>query len=564
MTGSLSEAGSAAGGAISRTPPVAPAVNNAIYSNDYIIDEGPVNGGSARIYATYPDTYNPLLTKNTYTSSMFSLVYEGLAGLGPGLKAEYRLAERWAPSVDGLVWHIVLRQGLKWHNGRPLTARDVEETVDRIREYGDACPYAGLISNFESVTAVSDTEIRLALYKENAYTPYCLIFPVIPSYIVLDALDGESGSANLSAGLVGSGPYRFNSFDGGRRLTLTIADTWRERARYGAADADILNLDGSAVSGAEPPYIDSLTFIFYDPAVDALTQFRAENVNLFFSRNLNYNRYKSSSELEIKQYSEREFLFVSMNCGKGLTAAKSVRRALVRMINRKRLISGALNGRGIAAEYPVQPESFIYSAGFSNTPFDPQAARSILENAGFRLDDGVYYGDTGGGWRSLELPLLVNEQDAEKCALADGLADMYGEYGVKIVVVRCPGEEIEKKIKAGDYEAALVGYRTLPFPDMTGLYSVPWQADSAAVNPAHYQNGDADRLTRELFAIYDEEDRQTAFSELISILQDDAPYIGICFRASSLVYGEDMRGKIYPNAMNPLNMFENWYFTDYR
>jgi len=66
-----------------------------------------------------------------------------------------------------------------------------------------------------------------------------------------------------------------------------------------------------------------------------------------------------------------------------------------------------------------------------------------------------------------------------------------------------------------------------------------------------------------LFTLYNEPDRQTAFSELAAIIQDDAPYIGICFKAAALVYPDDLRGGIFPNIENPLNNFENWYIADY-
>lgn len=545
----LSNAGPAAAAADNAARPAAPVVNNAIYSNDYIIDEGPVRGGAVRVYATAPDTYNALLTRNSYANAMFGLIYEGLATIGPYLTVECGLAERWAPSVDGMVWYVVLRDGVKWHDGRPLKAYDVVGTIDKIRSYGEYSPYADLIENIRSAAAMSELEIRLELIKENAFTPYTLTFPIIPSHVAIDALDGMSGDANMGAALIGTGPYRYAGHDKEKSVTLEAANTW-----HGAMDS----------AETQPPYIQEVQFIFHDPRDTALSRFRERDVDLFFSKTINYSRYQSSSELRIRQYSEREFLFVSMNYNKGMTAAKSVRRALLRMLDRKKLIGEALDGRGIAAEYPVQPESLLYGDGITGTPYDPQAARSILENAGFRLDDGVFYGDVGNGWRSLELSMLVNAGDAERCALADKMADMFRDNGVVIKVIREQADEIAKKITGGEYEMALIGYRTQPFPDMTELYSTPWQEGKQPVNPARYQNDEADRISHELFTVYDEADRMTAFSELTAILRDDAPYLGICFRASALVHGEDMRGGIYPCDRNPLNMFAGWYISDYR
>ena len=532
----------AGGGANGAAQDAGPPINSAIYSNDYIIDDGPVKGGSLRVYSTPPDTYNPLLTRNVYTQAMFSLVYEGLAGIDANLGAEPRLAESWAPSDDGLTWDIELCSGIKWHDGLALNAYDVIDTIERIRSYGELSPYAEMLSNIKSEAALSGSEIRLTLKKENAFTPNDLIFPVVPSHIAIEALDGESGAANLKSALIGTGPYRFDSYVNGRGVTLTASDK----------------------KSVAPPYIDSVSFQFYEPQDTALPQFRNRSVDLFFSRTFDYSRYRLSSEMRIRQYCEREFIFVALNCAKGITQAKSVRQAIARMVDRQKLIDSALGGRGIPAEFPVQPDNSLYGAITANLPFDPQAARSILENAGYRLDDGTFYGDAGNGWQKLGPTLIVNDSDTDRCALADGLADMLSEYGVQITVSREPADTVVQKVAAGAYDMALLSYRTSQYPDMTELYSYPWREGGAPMNPARYQNEYADVLSHELFTVYDGQDRQVVFSELAAVLQDDAPCVGICFRASSLVCSEVLRGRIRPNAWAPLNYFGDWYIVDYR
>ena len=650
--------GAGAGAAGQPAGAAAPVVNSAIYSNDYIIDEGPVKGGGIRIYATTPDTYNPLVTANMYASAMFSLVYESLAKFGPEMEAEKWLAEDWAPSEDGMSWYITLRDGVKWHDGRLFGAYDVIMTINRIKSYGDRSPYAGLVSNIESATAESPLLVRLNLKRENSYTPHTLIFPIAPAHIVIDGMDGEGGDTNLRSALIGTGPYRYRGYERGASLLLTIADGWwraegavgdarrpedtaddaqrsegaaldvqrsdgaaLDMQRSDGAELDVQRSDGAAldmqrsegatynaqtpegaaVAIATPPYIRDVNFIFSDPSVTSLSQFRANNVDLFFSRSFNSDMYRHSSEMLIRGYAERDFLFVALNNEKGATAAKNNRRALARMVDRQALIDEALKGRGVPAEFPVCPESALYGRAITNTPHDPQAARSILESEGFRMDEGYFYGDIGSGWNKFDLTLLVNEEDNIKLDIAGALSAAFSDCGVNLIVAPEPADEVARKVSEGDFEAALLSYRTPPFPDMTELYSSPWStseivndnigedgeegenagaddeenmdgsagaANGSAVtangNPARYTNGEAARLAGELFTVYDENDRDTAFAELIAILQDDAPYIGLCFQSSSLVYGDDLFGEIRPNAWNPLNGLPFWYIADYR
>ncbi|MDR3120754.1 MAG: ABC transporter substrate-binding protein [Clostridiales bacterium] len=560
-----------------------PRLNSGIYSGDYSLDEGPVRGGALRIYATGPDTFNPFLTANVYTRAMLGLVYEGLAKPGPGLAAEFALADSWAPSADGLIWTIGLREGVTWHDGRAFTAYDAVDSADRIRAYGALSPYADMLANISAFEAVSARELRLTLKKPNSFTPYTLIFPIAPAHIPVEALDGLAAGANLAGALVGTGPYRFLRYDGGGgegggALTLAVNEVWA--APRGGADssADISGSSGdsgdssdsqspsaspSASPPARPPYVETAQFLFFDPKEAALPRFRDRSVDVFFSRGFDFFRYYGSAEMQMKRYSEREFALIAFNCGGGVTSA-SVRRAITKLIDREAVVNTALDGRGAAAEFPVQPESWLYGDGFVSTAYDPQSARAILESEGFRLDDGLYYGDVGSGWRRLELNLLVNEADADHVAVAEALARELLLNGLTVNIQKETGESLLQKAAEGAFDMVLLGYRVGPFPDMTELYSEAWFSGGREMNLARYENAEADRLAGELFMENGEPERRAAFSDLTAILQADAPYAGLYFQASSLVYGNDVRGGVYPCAWNPFVGFEGWYLADYR
>ena len=624
--GGASGAADRAAGSGAREAAAAPLVNSAIYSNDYIVDKGPVKGGSLRIYATKPDTYNPLLTRNYFINAAFSLVYEGLAKPGPNATVYRWLAQSWEPSEDGLSWTVVLRSEARWQDGRQLNAYDVVNTIERIKSYGNESPYAELVSNIDTAVVTSVRELRLDLIQENSFTPYTLIFPIVPSHIAIDALDGESGGANLRVALLGTGPYKYRGYESGKSIMLTIADDWWRKDDviagdyyeaadaghadgfgdangigdvdgngdlYGIGDVDRIgganglgNADGiSGVNGIDgdserlygigaaaetdasrvtPPYIRDVNFILYDASTPPLPQLRENNVDMFFSRVFNYAQYRYTSEMSIKNFCDREFLFIAMNCNKGMTGVKNVRRALLRMTDRDRFIEDAFGGKGAAAEFPVQPGSPLYGETAACTPYDPQAARSILEGEGFRLDEGMYYGDIGHGWQKLEFTLLVNAADETRIEIAKRLSAIMEENGVALNVTAVPADEIISKVNAGDYEMALLGYRTPSYPDMTELYSTPRTPGKGTTNPAHYQNDEADALALELFSLYDETDRRTAFSELVAILRDDAPYLGLCFMESSLVYDAYLLGDVLPGPWAPLGFFEYWYLADYQ
>ncbi|MDR1060346.1 MAG: ABC transporter substrate-binding protein [Clostridiales bacterium] len=604
-------------------------VNSGIYSSDYSLDEGPVMGGGVRIYATGPDTFNPLATGNVYVRELAGLVYEGLARMGPNLKAGFGLAESWSASEDGRVWTIALKRGVYWHDGAELTSGDVLATFDRIEGYGGASPYAQMISNIAACEADGRYGVLLVLSKPNAFTPETLIFPITPAHISIDLLDGASDSATLSRFLVGTGPYRFGSYEPGGSLKLVANEARRaygrmdggDRAggaggepaggdRAGEAgepdgaggavagresgdDGDQAGGDGAANSGAEgrddtggegddggdagesaggggsgggglrPPYIDSVSFVFYPPSEQALAAYRDGAVDAFFSKTMDYSKHKDSIEMQVKLYSEREFSFLAFNCENGFIDI-SVRNAIARLIDKDAIVGGALGGKGFAASFPAQPESWLYDLGVPAVAHDPQAARSILEADGFRLDGGAYYRRGSDGSRRLELTLLANGQNAAHAAIADSIAETLGQNGISVIVQKEDYEALSQKLAAGAFDMALASYRVGPIPDMTELYSESWFGGGRSGNIARYANDDVDRIAGELYIDMDVLGRQAAFADLAAILNRDMPYVGLYFQASSLVLDNNIRGSIFPCSWEPFCDIGEWYIADYK
>ena len=515
-------------------------VNSKIYSNDYILDEGPVEGGSVRIYATKPDTFNPLLTKNIYVREITGLVYEGITRINSSLEAEYSLAESWTTSEDGLTWTIELKKDLFWHDGKPFSADDVIETVRRIRNYGTNCPYFESVTNIKGISATSESQLVLKLHKVNSFTPEMLAFPIVPKHIDIDELNSIDFSPDISRAMIGTGPYKNSTYRSGESITLIENTAHKEK-----------------------PYIKNVTFVFYDTSISALSRFREKEVDAFISKNIEYFRYKDSTEMQIKRYSDREFEMLAFNCQNSFINAK-VRYAISKMIDRSDLVKTELNGRGIEAELPVPPDSWLYDLGYVPSLYDPETGKRLLEENGFRLENGVYYRNANGQKRRLELRLLVNMENSDHINVAQRIALKLSEHGIIIHIVPEKYDTLVQKISERDFDIAFVSYRVQAFPDLTELYSTSYFRDNNQLNVAGYQNEEVDRLARELYIEHDKWNRQNTFLELAAIIENDWPYIGLYFQASTLVMENEIKGDITPNVWNPYSQLEKWYITDYR
>ena len=108
---------------------------------------------------------DPHPSTSTITYQVLSLVYQGLVDFDRDLKIKPVLAESWTTSADGKTWTFKLRKGVKFHNGRPLTASDVKFSLDRILDPKTAARGKGALGIIESVQVVDPQTVRVHLTR---------------------------------------------------------------------------------------------------------------------------------------------------------------------------------------------------------------------------------------------------------------------------------------------------------------------------------------------------------------------------------------------------------------
>ncbi len=143
----------------------------------------------------------------------------------PGNAQTPCLAESWSMSEDGLTWDFVLRDGVKFHNGEPVTAEDVKFSFERYRG-------ANHVLIKEQVAAIETPDARHVRFKLNKPWPDFLTFYSSASgagWIVPKKYVEKVGDAGFKKHPIGAGPYKFVSFTPGIELVLEAFDGyWRK------------------------------------------------------------------------------------------------------------------------------------------------------------------------------------------------------------------------------------------------------------------------------------------------------------------------------------------------
>ncbi|MDU7869496.1 MAG: ABC transporter substrate-binding protein, partial [Pantoea sp.] len=135
------------------------------FSGAALADDKPVKGGKLRAAmsnASATDTLDPAKSNNSGDYTRQYMFYSGLTELDKSLMAQPALAES-LESSDGISWHIKLRQGVTFHDGKPFTAKDVVYSLSRHKDPAVASNAFKLADQFKTISAVGDHEVLLEL-----------------------------------------------------------------------------------------------------------------------------------------------------------------------------------------------------------------------------------------------------------------------------------------------------------------------------------------------------------------------------------------------------------------
>lgn len=447
--------------------------------------------------------WNPLLDDRQW---LHALLYNGLVRYNDQMQIESDLAESWQASDGGRVYTVRLRPAA-WHDGRPITAADVvfsltvrlHPRADRLGAYNlaplkGAAAYlrrlefldgerdAGRLDEGEwwerareayeqwlregAVRAVDDRTVVIEFQEPFAPALELLTLPVIPAHAFErpeDALDPEHPFHTRQP--VGSGPYRLESW---------VPDV---RARFVARE-------DAAGSGEEPGY-RRVTVRFYrdQEALDrALLEGEVDAARV----SPDLARRAGREELNLFEYPDLGYSYVIYNLKDPALADPAVRQALDLGVDRQRVVEELFGRYAQPITSPGLPGLWWYAPAPPVT-FDPAEARSLLERAGWRDEDGDGVRERNG--RPLSFELLTHRENRYREQAAWMLRDALAEIGVRVEVRLVDWPGLVEALKAGRFQAALLGVGLGVDPDAYPL----WHS-SGHLNFTGLKDAELDRL----------------------------------------------------------------------
>ncbi len=444
-----------------------------------------------------PRYLNPVI--ETRADLANTLIFEGLVGLDARMEPVPRLAESWEWSGDGKTLTFHLRKDVRWHDGKPFTAKDVEATFAAIRSTQAQTLWKAYMNRVESVSS-PDPHTVVVTYNE-PYAPALVTWTVgiIPAHVYgegADASDLTASPANRQP--TGTGPYKLGRWELGKRLMLEANDDWWHGR----------------------PNIDSIELVMVDSddaAIEKLT-----NGQLDFARIDSIEDWSNTAQLpefrerfEVSDVLEARFRLLAWNTQKKPFADPRVRQALTYALDRGRVIEEVLLGQARPLSAPLFPTMLGADPSIAPQPYDPERAKGLLEEAGYPDRDGKRFA------------VSMIALDAQRGPIANQtmaiLRSNLDAVGVALAVDYLPTREFFRRVLARQFDAAYFGWLPdIPDPDPYALLHSS-QIGSGS-NYAGYSDAEVDDLLEKARGTSDREARKALYHQLHRRLAEQVPY----------------------------------------
>lgn len=510
---------------------------NFLDSEDDVIDVGPVKAGVLKLYSTIPDTLNPVLTNNKFIRDYSVFVYESLVTLDKSQKAVPTLAKSWDISEDGFTWTFHLEENVYWHDNMPFTAEDVEFTLNAIITSPNSS-YKTNVNNIAMFSAVDKSTVNIVLKSPNSFTAELMTFPILPKHYFLGEDFATSAKNNAP---IGTGPYKFVEYNSGQYIKFKCNDDWWRAEQDETIDLKL-------------PYINEIEIRLYDKTVNDTEAFQGGDVDVLTIDRSLWSKYNGRKDIVMKKYTSNKFEYIAFNLSNRLLKLPEVRQAIAYAVDKKKIINDLLPGEAIASDLPLMPDTWLNDTNAVFYNADKEKAKKILEDSGWKENNGILYNRVNGVNSALKFEMLVNEDNDLRLKVAEEIKNQLKEVGIELTIKKVKWDDAMKSIEKKRFDMVFIGCQVTSVPDISFMYS-----EFGQLNINGYKNPEVDGYLNKILLEKNEEVKKTDLFKLKDLINQDIPYLGLYFYNDAVVYSKKVKGEFNPYLWNQYYDFVRWY-----
>ncbi len=515
----------------------------------------PEYGGHIILPITKINSLNPLTVNNESYFYFSKLIFESLFDFDKNFNVIKELAEDYTFKSDNVV-SIRLKDNVYWHDGEKLRAEDVAFTINTIKYANNETAYKKMWKEFvgdysySNLNRIVDAKViddlTIEIWFDNGVGNKLeiLTFPIIPRHKFVDGAENVQAyqkALNEENYIpVGTGPYKFVSFQKSKSIELVYNEDYRKGR----------------------PYIEKITGKILRDKDLVLTAFEAGQVDIALSTGFDWDKFNENTSVRIIEFISQGCEFLGFNFRKEFfnKYGAELRKAIAYGIDRQAIIESVFFGHATQSDLPIHPDSWVLSGSSNIYGFNMDKARQELEKLGWEDRDlDGYYEDEDG--KDITLKLITNSYNPLRQKTADLIVENLNQLGIHVVKdypdnipdnltekdIAEQWNNVKEKVSKGDFDIALLGWNLFPVPDLT--FAFPYLG---------YNNDVMNEALAQLNSS-NEEGKLKAHERVQSIILQDLPYISLFFKNQALLINNKIRGNIDPTFYDIYRNIEEWY-----
>ena len=457
----------------------------------------------------------PIYSSTLYDSWVNNLIFDGLISNNEKGEPVPNVAESYEVSEDGKTYTFKLNKGIKFTNGQELTAKDVAFTFTSICDPGYDGPRMDAVNNLvgyeeynkgdaksvEGIKVIDDYTISFTNKNVDAAGIWNFSYGIMPESVYKFEKGNFQAVKDKLLEPVGSGAYKFVHFKPGQEVKFEKnADYWKGEPKI--------------------PYI----VMKVTNAQTLLQELMAGTVDIdrVGAKPENIDPLKQAGFLNLDLYMQNGYGYIGLNYGSDKVKDPKVRQALLYGLNRDGFMQSYYQGYGQVYNSHILPTSWAYNPDVPKYEYNPEKAKELLDEAGWKDTNGNGVRDKDGV--ELELQWLTYTGSKYVDALIPIVQQSWEQIGVKVTPELMEFGTMMDKVNNREYDIFNGAWNLSIDPDPSGIFAIS-QDVPGGFNNIGWRNEEADKLLKEGKGTTNQEERKKAYAEWQLKFSEDVPYI---------------------------------------
>ena len=466
------------------------------------------------IIESSPTNLDPRVGIDAQSERIDELIFDSLVRRDEHFELQPWLAESWEISnPQTYVFH--LRKGVRFHNGQPLTSRDVKWTLDSLLTGKIRSSKVAAYNKIDRIDAPDDYTVVFHLKEPMASLLWNLSDGAIG---IVPYGSGEEFNKNP----IGSGPFRFVSAQQDKEVVI------ERNPGYWETPAKLQRVEFKVIPDATTCALE-LRKHSADVAINSLT---ADTVLVL----------RNDPGLTVIQAPGTIYAYVALNLRDPILKDIRVRHALAHAIDVRRIIHYLLRNQAQPAYSILPPEHWAYDGEVDRYPYDPSQARQILDDAGYQSKDGIRFHI-----------VMKSSSDESTRLMTAVLQQQLREVGVALDIRTYEFATFFSDITKGAYQ--MYSMRWIGGNQDPDIFEYVFDSSSfppKRANRTFYSNPRVDELIRAGRSTLDQRKRKIIYAEIQRIVAEDLPYINLWYLDNVLVH----TNRVHGIELNPAGNYE--------